>query len=274
MRDRRGRGLEGERRSLKRERRRSVPNLPKEPRPEPPSGEEKPRDVFLAACAELARRFEPHGFSYAKSGPHISRRRGDLAFEVGFASSHYNVAGGHVALTLYAGVRSKRLRKWRLEQGSREVASDRVAGGMLQNLKPGTPLAMWDVADPSSRGAVLDDVEHAIREAALPYFALFEDDDALVRRLKHEVVPCFYPLDAIEWLLSQGKRDAAVEHATALLRNDHLRRQYERVRKQIERGEMDLNRLSPIMEEEGLAYAALTYGLDYERRPRLVADDN
>jgi hypothetical protein len=256
--------MEDEPRPLRRDRRRSIPEPPRTPPPEPPPGEEKPREVFLAACAELARRLEPHEFRYAKSGPHMSRRRGELTFEVAFASSHYNVAGAHVGLTVYAGVLSNALRKWRLEQQtSRDGASSGVAGGMLQNLKPGMPIAMWDVADPHSRPGVLNDVQNAIEAAALPYFALFEDEHALIRRLEEHVVPCFYPLNAIEWLLSRGAREAAVRHAHVLLRDKRLRRQYERARKQMERGEMEVIPWSPIMEAEGLAYVALAYGLDY-----------
>jgi hypothetical protein len=256
--------MEGKRRPLKRERRRSVPEPPRAPAPEPPSGEEKPRDVFLAACAEIARRFEPHGFRYAKSGPHLSRRSGEFTFELGFASSHYNVAGAHVGLTVYAGVLSNALRKWRLDQhASRDDASNRVAGGMLQNLKPGMPVATWDVEDPRWRPGVLNDVQNAIEAAALPYFDLFEDKESLVRRLEEDVVPCFYPRDAIEWLLSRGARAAAVRHARVLLREKRLRRQYERARKQMERGQVEVIPWAPIMEAEGLAYAALAYGLDY-----------
>lgn len=256
--------MEGERRPLKRSQRRTVPEAPRPPAPEPLPGEEKPRDVFLAACAEIARRFEPHGFRYAKSGPHLSRRSGEFTFEVAFASSHYNVAGGHVGLTVYAGVLSNALRKWRLEHhSSRDDASNRVAGGMLPNLKPDMPVATWDVADPRSRPSLLNDVQNAIEAATLPYFDLFEDEQALVRRLEEDLVPCFYPREAIEWLLSRGAREAAVRHARVLLRDKRLRRQYERARKQMERGQMKVIPWAPIMEAEGLAYAALAYRLDY-----------
>jgi hypothetical protein len=258
--------IEGTRRPLTRQRRRSVPEPPRAPAPKPPPGEEKSRDVFLAACAAIARRFVGHGFRYARSGPHISRRSGEFTFEVAFASSHYNVPGAHVGLTVYAGVLSNALRKWRVEQqASRADVNNRVAGGMLQNLKPELDMhvATWDVADPESRPRVIDEVERALKMAALSYFEFFEDENALVRRLKGDVVPCFYPLDAIEWLLSRGAREAATKHAKVLLRDTRLRRQYKRARRQMERGKMEVIPWAPIMEAEGLAYAAIAYGLDY-----------
>lgn len=254
--------IEGERRPLKRKRRRSVPEPPHAPLPPPPPGEEKPRDVFLAACAELASRFEPRGFRYAKSGPHISRRQGEFTEEVAFASSHYNVAGQHVDLTLYAGIRSKELRRWRVEhRPNDDDPSDHVAGGMLQNLGTEMPIASWELADPSSRPEVLDEIGTAIEEVALPYFALFEDGEALVRRLQLVPIPSFYALSAIEWLLARNESDAALAHARLLLNDDRLRRQYERIRKRMESGEMEL--VPYVGEAEGLAYAALAYGLAY-----------
>jgi hypothetical protein len=48
-----------------------------------------------------------------------------------------------------------------------------------------------------------------------------------------------------------------------LLRDGRLRRQYKRARKQMERGRLEVIPWAPIMEAEGLAYAALAYRLDY-----------
>jgi hypothetical protein len=256
--------MEGTPRPLRRQRRRSVPEPARAPAHEPLPGKEKPRDVFLSACADVARVFETRGFRYAKSGPHMSRRSGEFTFEVAFASSHHNVAGGHVGLTVYAGVLSNALRKWRRDQGmSSDDANNRVAGGMVQNLKPGMPVASWDVADSRSRPAILRHVERAIETAALPYFELFADEDALARRLETDVVPCFYAREAIEWLLSRGMRESATRHAKALLADRRLRRQYERARRQMQRARIEMIPWAPIMEAEGLAYAALAYGLDY-----------
>ena len=53
---------------------------------------EAPRDVFLSVCAAIAKNFEPIGYKYAKSGPHMSKRVGDFKAEVSFWSSNYNPA--------------------------------------------------------------------------------------------------------------------------------------------------------------------------------------
>ena len=253
--------MEGEHRVLKRHRRRSVPEPShRESRPLP--GAQPPREVFLAACANVSARFESRRFRYAKSGPHMSRAGGEFRHTVSFASSHHNVAGRHVELTLYAEVRSKALRHWRVEhRPSGEDANDHVAGGMLQNLGVEMPVAIWDLADPESRPEVLDAITKAIEEVALPYFSLFSDSDALVRRLRVVPIPSFYALSTIEWLLSRNESQAALEHAGVLLHDRDLYRRYERIREKMESGKMAL--LPYFGDAEGLAYAALAYGLEY-----------
>ena len=226
--------------------------------------EEAPRAVFLAACEALASRFESEGFRFAKSGPHCSRRRGEFTHEVAFASSRYNETGKRVGLTVYAAVWSNDLRKWRREQGVEHgTPGNRVAGGMLQNLSDAIGVAIWDVADSHSRPRVLRDVGNAIEAAALPYFELFVEGDALARRLEQQTLPCFYALDAIEWLLSHDEPGAALQHGRILLRDQDLRREYRRALKAARRGGAELVRWAPILEAEGLAYAAVAYGLDF-----------
>jgi hypothetical protein len=82
-------------------------------------------------------------------------------------------------------------------------------------------------------------------------------------RGRFQVVPIasFEPLASIEWLLSQDQRDAAVAHAQLVLGDDRLRRRYMRIRKEMETGETKL--IPYAGEAEGLAYAALAYGLHY-----------
>jgi hypothetical protein len=254
--------MEGGPRALKRKRRRSVPEAREKPTPPARMEDEKPREVFLTACAELARPLEPLGFRYAKSGPHASRRSGQFTFVVSFASSHRNVAGEYVDLTAFAGVRSRALRQWRIaSRGTEEFASDFVAGGMLQNLGVEMPLSSWDLADQDSRADVLEEIAAAIDDVALPYFALFEDPDVLRDRLQLVPVASFPALNAIEWLLSQNDREAAITHAHLLLEDGRLRRRYERTRKEMESGKLET--LPYVGEAEGLAYAAFTYGLEY-----------
>ena len=256
--------LEGEHRPLKRKRRRSVPEPPREHPLPPPPGEDVPRDVFLAAAANLAERFVERGFRYAKSGPHISRRCGEFTFLVHFAN-HYNLRGVEIELTLYAGVESNRLRRWRQEHWPPDwppskQASTKVAGSMLQNLGVEMPITHWN-ADPNERAAILDELKAAITDVALPYFALFEDADALVSRLQVVPIDSFGALSAIEWLLSHGRRESALRHIRLVLGDDRLRRAYERARTRMERGQLEV--LPYVHEAEALAYAALAYDLDF-----------
>ena len=48
---------------------------------------EHPRDIFRAACAEIAWSFEPMGFRYLRSKSRIERQEGDLRFAIWFVTS-------------------------------------------------------------------------------------------------------------------------------------------------------------------------------------------
>jgi hypothetical protein len=132
---------------------------------------------------------------------------------------------------------------------------------MLQNLGVAMPLASWDVADPEERALVLDSLEDAICHVALPYFRLFEDADALVKRLEAVPVPSFHALSTLEWLLWHDRRDSAIRHAQLLLSDDRLRRRFERARAQVEQGELQV--IPHSEDAEALAYAALAHNLTY-----------
>src|SRR4051795_2706347 len=83
------------------------------PEPEGRGALEAPRGVFLAACDAIAEALSPEGFRYSRSGGHCRRAAGDFSFKVGLHSSHHNVAGGRVNLSVTATVFSPRIKEWR-----------------------------------------------------------------------------------------------------------------------------------------------------------------
>jgi hypothetical protein len=86
--------LAGHARTLARIRRRLKGIWPEPvPRPTPPVDAPPPRDVFASAAAEIAACFEPDGWRYSRSGPHLSRRDGPFTFQLRLTTGVHNVRG-------------------------------------------------------------------------------------------------------------------------------------------------------------------------------------
>src|SRR5579862_1453484 len=51
---------------------------------------ERPRDVYLSACSQIARTFEPLGFRYLRSKQKLVRREGEFVCDLQFQSSPRN----------------------------------------------------------------------------------------------------------------------------------------------------------------------------------------
>jgi hypothetical protein len=189
---------------------------------------ESPRPIFRAACAEIAARFSDRGYRFAKSGPHATRKSGDFTYQIGFQSSHKNVAGFTVKLWIHGTVFSKRLEKWR-SSNPRLRAIDYVAGGQIGNLTDDAIWHDWDIADPTTRQSSIEAAISTIESHAIPYFAQFDDFDALRTRLMHSDVPSMSIDRVIDFLMcfvdNQTAKKAAVNF---LQRHPDLVRSYSR----------------------------------------------
>jgi len=68
-------------------------------------------DIFQAVCNELGEYYKLHGFKYAKSGPHITGKVGDIRFKLAFWSSRSNTMGEYVNLEMIPSFKSISLEK-------------------------------------------------------------------------------------------------------------------------------------------------------------------
>lgn len=171
-----------------------------------------PRELFLSVAADVAALFGGQGYTYAKSGPHISRKSGSYRFEVHFGSSSHNVAGEYVALDIGAMIRSKALKEWRLQQPRRTTDSDIVVAAGL-NLLMGLPAWVeWNLAK-SDRADTVSDVAQHVERHVLPWFDWFEREDELVEHLRAGSIAEFDGSKAVEWLASIDRLDIAAQHA-------------------------------------------------------------
>jgi hypothetical protein len=107
-------------------------------------------------------------------------------------------------------VYNRKLRKFRLHSRGLRAHAGRVGGGLLQMLAAKVPDLSWQV---DSREQFHDAVVRALEttyQVALPYFDTLSNLDELAEDLEHEEIPGLEPKDALELLLSYGRRDAAV----------------------------------------------------------------
>ncbi len=193
-----------------------------------PQSTERPRDVFLSVCESIAASFANSGFRFAKSGPHCRKRVNDFVCQIAFSSSHHNVAGEHIALSIYGTVFSTKLKTWRQKYPFLN-ATDFVAGGQIGNLKTDASWITWELAEPERRDEVIRDAVAKMQELALPYFARFEDVASLIEFVVNNDLPAMPINCVIDLLLSLGKRQQARLAAERFLaRHTHLRADYER----------------------------------------------
>ena len=201
--------------------------------------DERPRDVFAVACNAIADRLAPHGFTYARSTHVVRRARGPLVEAVAFQSSHNNSADVFVAMWPHVLVRNPALGRWRTLHSP--IQGDWLAGTQLGYLL-GSGWATWDLADPATRDAVVDDLIGALQTVVLPFFALVGDTSALVARGRSEDVPGFEIEHLVDYLVYLERPEDATAIAAAW---------WERRAGRPSSGY--LARLRPVIERHGLA---------------------
>ena len=166
-------------------------------------------EVYAKSCARIAGAFESDGFRYAKSGPHMTRRRIGFVERVAFQTSYHNIPGKHVELSVAANVRSKKLKEWRHSQPASLRKDDWVGGGMIHLLGTNQFYLKWQLAEPETREETIGDVIDTIRSCALAYFDHFQDIPACVRLLVECDLPAMDLGNAVEFTLCFGARDQA-----------------------------------------------------------------
>ena len=221
---------------------------------------EKPRDVYVAACAAIAQSLVADGFHYAKSKQALDRAIGGLIHRVSFQSSRNNIAGQSVVLWMHANVRCKELATWRSRQSSPLRNDDWIAGGMVHNLTREHAMIEWQLADPASRSATIANAQEFVRTVVLGYFGHFEDPQRTVAELLRAPIDAFSIGDQIEFVLCfAGPQEAnQVLQRFVDLRSDlrtQMRRAIERV------GREGLPEYPPSAYADVVAWISKAYGL-------------
>lgn len=152
---------------------------------------EKPRDVYLAACEQIAHYYEPFGFKYSKSAQclRLKQKDSEFEFQISFGSSHYNVADVNVEIKVYASVISRKFKKWQSENAKDEFnayPSEYICGGLIGNLQDNSVFMKWNVANAATRQQEMEDIIENINRLAIPYFDKFNDIPHLISEMEEK----------------------------------------------------------------------------------------
>ena len=172
-------------------------------------GTERPREVFLDAVQLLVQPLEELGFTYARSGPHATRRRGHVISKVHFGSSYLDVPGELVSLSISIGIHDRTMGAWRKADEHSRRADDLVSTMHLGHLLD-PPVALdWNLADRAKRPATIADAAATIHRHAMPFI---EDITQLLAApdLEPERLASLVESEAlVEYFVRSGRLDEA-----------------------------------------------------------------
>jgi hypothetical protein len=168
-----------------------------------------PREIYLEACDLIAQNLTADGFEYARSGPHLTRKRGEWTDKILFQSSRHNAAGSVVKLWIYVRLANSAFRKWRKSAGSPLAGNPYIAGAQIGNLRSPPAWIEFNLASASRQAEIVVDATSSVREIGFPFIQLTSDTDALLEALSSREVPGFEPHDAFEFALFKSGRDIA-----------------------------------------------------------------
>ncbi|MDE1145934.1 MAG: hypothetical protein PW843_04835 [Azospirillaceae bacterium] len=195
-------------------------------RAQPDHSAEKPKDVILAACAQIGERLASKGFVFLKSGPTLKRTDDDLTFTIQFQSDHNNVAGKRAAVWIHAMVLSRKLAEWDKRHPKpwnhdpRPSGPTIVAGGQIGNLTSPPGWMEWNFADAVTRQDVIDDAVTSIETLALSFFALFGDPAGNMADIAARQLVSLKPLEYA--MATLGREAAEAVGRSYLMRHPQL----------------------------------------------------
>jgi hypothetical protein len=223
-------------------------------------GAEKPRDVYLDACSRIGAALLSDGFRYLRSKQQLIRDVGRFAHNVSFQSSHDNIAGRHIALWMYAGVRCSALAEWRKIQPHPLRQDDWVAGGMVHLLEMKDAMLEWELANPDQRHRTIDDAVDFIRSVVEPYLNQFDDPELVLSAVQEHPINAFSVGDEIEFACCFGGAGAAQRVLDRFLAESPAL--HESIRRAVERVTLDgLPEFASTGYADVVAWTQVAYGL-------------
>jgi|SRR5580704_1174739 hypothetical protein len=202
-----------------------------------------PREIYLAACGQIAEAFVEDGFNYQPRHQRLVRIEGDLTFDIQFQSSRLNAlvnkndepgigkrlvssflpsgelkAYGNITLIAHAVGYSKTFELWQSKQPHPSGAKGLIAGGQIGNLQEKHKWIAYNLANPHTREHRIKLAIQLIRSVGLPYLYAFRHPAKLIERLIDGHLQGFSESGALEYAMCFGSTDQAKKLLQALLR--------------------------------------------------------
>lgn len=132
---------------------------------------EKPRELFLKGCNEIAEVMIPQGFKVTQKGQTVSKRPNkDITLQIYFQSSHYNNESS-VTIIPYTTVYSKAVKAFYIKAYKNEYRSGIVWANQLCYIL-GSEYKIWDLAK-SNYSQPVSEIQKALTDKVLPLFDIF-----------------------------------------------------------------------------------------------------
>jgi hypothetical protein len=202
-----------------------------------------PREIYLAACGQIAEAFVEDGFNYQPRQQRMVRSEGDLTIAVHFQSSSRNFlvnkndepgigkrlissllpfdelqAYGNVTLITHAVGHSKTFELWQSKQPHPSGAEGRIAGGQIGNLQEEHKWITYNLANPHARQHRIELATQLIRSVGLPYLYALRDPAKIIDRLIGGHLQGFWESGALEYTMCFGSTRQAKKLLESLLR--------------------------------------------------------
>lgn len=173
-----------------------------------PEGTELAGDLVISSCSAVADAFKAEGFRWAKSGLRFSRKVGSFTHIVSFQSDSANTSGHHVAVAMHAQVKSSALEKWR-DSNNGITDGSNVWITQVGYLSPAHEYLKWQLVDPATRIAEIDNMIETVRKLVLPAFDVCSSTESLGDRILERREIVWIPDWAIDIALWVNNRNAA-----------------------------------------------------------------
>ena len=176
--------------------------------PRPP-GAEAPRDVFAAAAANVAQPMIADGWTFARSGPHLSRRTNNVTAKLKFGSNPHNLAEHLVGFRATVECSDHSLRAWRQSINAPLRTDGLVSSSPVGNLVDPPRWIEWNLVDPDHRDSIVVEIVELLRDVVR------QRVDPLVAALAQPqpdlgvVQPAIHDSALVEYLVRADKFDEA-----------------------------------------------------------------
>jgi hypothetical protein len=165
-----------------------------------PISNENTREVYLSACENIANVYLSYGFKYSKSGQHLTLRQKDNEFiyKISFQSSHYNIPGINVAISVCANILSHKYKKWKLENKNElnlkneSELNEYICGGNIGNLRKDKKYLKWNTGKIETREKEIENIIDSINKLAIPFFHHFNNMDKLKHELEEGIIDYYF----------------------------------------------------------------------------------